>query len=29
MEYIEKQIGRPWIDKLVKAVKEAEAELSK
>lgn len=29
MEYIEKQIGRPWIDKLVKAVKEAEAELAK
>lgn len=27
MEYIEKQIGRTWIDKLMKAVKEAEAEL--
>ncbi|MBS3918196.1 MAG: DctP family TRAP transporter solute-binding subunit [Deltaproteobacteria bacterium] len=29
IEYIEKQIGRPWIDKLMKAVKEAEDELAK
>jgi len=29
MEYIEKQIGKAWIDKLMKAVKEAEAELAK
>ncbi|OGP93775.1 MAG: C4-dicarboxylate ABC transporter substrate-binding protein [Deltaproteobacteria bacterium RBG_16_48_10] len=29
VEYIEKQIGRSWIDKLMKAVKEAEAELAK
>ncbi len=29
IEYIEKQIGRPWIDKLLKAVKEAEDELAK
>ena len=29
MDYIEKQIGRPWIDKLFKAVKEAEADLAK
>lgn len=29
IEYIEKQIGRAWIDKLMKAVKEAEAELTK
>ncbi|MDI7261430.1 MAG: DctP family TRAP transporter solute-binding subunit [Thermodesulfobacteriota bacterium] len=29
VEYIEKVIGRPWIDKLMKAVKEAEAELAK
>ncbi len=27
IEYLEKQIGRPWIDKLQKAVKEAEAEV--
>jgi len=29
IEYVEKQIGRAWIDKLMKAVKEAEAELTK
>lgn len=29
IEYVEKQIGRSWIDKLMKAVKEAEAELAK
>jgi tripartite ATP-independent transporter DctP family solute receptor len=29
IEYVEKQIGRAWIDKLMKAVKEAEAELAK
>ncbi len=29
IEYIEKQIGKAWIDKLMKAVKEAEAELAK
>ncbi len=29
IEYIEKQIGRTWVDKLLKAVKEAEAELAK
>jgi tripartite ATP-independent transporter DctP family solute receptor len=29
MEYIEKQIGKEWIDKLMKAVKEAEQELAK
>lgn len=29
IEYVEKQIGRAWIDKLLKAVKEAEAELTK
>ncbi len=29
IEYIEKQIGKAWIDKLMKAVKEAEAELVK
>ena len=27
VEYLEKQIGRPWIDKLQKAIKEAEAEV--
>jgi tripartite ATP-independent transporter DctP family solute receptor len=27
VEYLEKQIGRPWIDKLQKAIKEAEAEM--
>jgi len=27
IEYLEKQIGRPWIDKLQKAIKEAEAEV--
>lgn len=29
MDYIEKQIGKTWIDKLMKAVREAEAELAK
>jgi TRAP-type C4-dicarboxylate transport system substrate-binding protein len=29
IEYIEKQIGKVWIDKLLKAVKEADAELAK
>jgi len=29
IEYIEKQVGRPWVDKLMKAVQEAEAELAK
>ncbi len=29
MEYVEKQIGRTWIDKLMKAIKEVETELSK
>lgn len=29
MEYVEKQIGKAWIDKLMKAVKEAETELAK
>lgn len=29
MEYVEKQIGKTWIDKLMRAVKEAEAELAK
>ncbi len=29
IDYIEKQIGRTWIDKLMKAVKEAEAEVAK
>jgi tripartite ATP-independent transporter DctP family solute receptor len=29
VDYIEKQIGRPWVDKLFKAVKEAEAEIAK
>lgn len=29
MEYVEKQIGRTWIDKLLKAIKEVEAELGK
>lgn len=29
IDYIEKQIGKPWIDKLQKAVKAAEAELAK
>jgi tripartite ATP-independent transporter DctP family solute receptor len=29
IEYVEKQIGRAWIDKLFKAIKEAEADLAK
>lgn len=29
IEYVEKQVGRIWIDKLMKAIKEAEAELAK
>lgn len=29
IEYIEKQVGKAWVDKLMKAVKEAEAELAK
>jgi hypothetical protein len=29
IEYIEKQVGRPWVDKVMKAVQEAEAELAK
>ena len=29
IEYIEKQIGKTWVDKLLKAVKEAETELAK
>jgi hypothetical protein len=29
MDYVESQIGRTWIDKLLKAVKEAEADLAK
>jgi tripartite ATP-independent transporter DctP family solute receptor len=29
IEYIEKQIGKAWIDKLMKAVKQAETELAK
>jgi TRAP-type transport system periplasmic protein len=29
IEYIEKQVGRPWVDKLMKAVHEAEVELAK
>jgi hypothetical protein len=29
MDYVESQIGRTWIDKLLKAVKDAEAELAK
>ena len=29
IEHVEKQIGKAWIDKLMKAVKEAEAELAK
>jgi tripartite ATP-independent transporter DctP family solute receptor len=29
IEYLEKQIGRPWIDKVLNAVKEAEASLEK
>jgi tripartite ATP-independent transporter DctP family solute receptor len=29
IEYIEKQIGKAWIDKLMKAVKEVETELAK
>lgn len=29
IEYVEKQIGRTWVDKLLKAVKEAEAAVVK
>lgn len=29
IDYVEKQIGREWIDKLFKAIKEAEADLAK
>jgi uncharacterized pyridoxamine 5'-phosphate oxidase family protein len=29
IEYLEKQIGRTWIDKVLKATKEAEAEVEK
>jgi TRAP-type transport system periplasmic protein len=29
IEYIEKQVGKPWIDKVMKAVQEADAELAK
>jgi tripartite ATP-independent transporter DctP family solute receptor len=29
IEYIEKQVGRPWVDKVMKAVQEADAELAK
>jgi TRAP-type C4-dicarboxylate transport system substrate-binding protein len=29
LEYIEKQVGKIWVDKIMKATKEAEAELSK
>jgi TRAP-type transport system periplasmic protein len=29
IEYIEKQVGKPWIDKVMKAVQEAEAEIAK
>lgn len=29
IEYIEKQVGKPWIDKVMKAVQEAETELAK
>jgi TRAP-type transport system periplasmic protein len=29
IEYLEKQIGKTWIDKVMKAVKEAEAEVAK
>ena len=29
MEFLEKQVGKTWIDKLMKAIKEAEAELAK
>ena len=29
LEYLEKQVGRAWIDKLQKAVKEAEAEMDR
>ena len=29
IDYVEKQIGRAWIDKLFKAIKEAEADLAK
>jgi hypothetical protein len=29
IEYVEKQVGRTWIDKLFKAIKAAETELAK
>jgi len=29
MDYVESQIGKPWIDRLLKAVKDAETELAK
>ena len=29
LEYLEKQVGRAWIDKLQKAVKEAEGEMDR
>ncbi len=29
IEHIEKQVGKPWIDKVMKAVKEAEGELAR
>jgi len=29
MDYVESQIGKTWIDRLLKAVSEAEAELAK
>jgi tripartite ATP-independent transporter DctP family solute receptor len=29
IEYLEKQVGRPWIDKILKAVKDTEAALEK
>jgi TRAP-type C4-dicarboxylate transport system substrate-binding protein len=29
IEYLEKQIGRPWIDRVLRAVKNTEAELAK
>jgi len=29
IEYVEKQVGKVWIDKLMKAIKEAEAEVAK
>lgn len=29
IEYLEKQVGKPWIDKVTKAIQEAEADLSR